>query len=51
MNMPRLRAHNLAISLDGYMAGPNQSFDNPLGAGGLHLHHWAFATRSFRARR
>lgn len=46
--MPRLRAHNLAISLDGYMAGPNQSIDDPLGVGGNRLHEWAFATRSFR---
>jgi dihydrofolate reductase len=46
--MPRLRAHNLAISLDGYMAGPDQSVDDPLGVGGNRLHEWAFATRSFR---
>jgi hypothetical protein len=29
--MPKLRVHNLAISLDGYAAGPNQNRDNPLG--------------------
>ena len=46
--MPKLRVHNLAISLDGYAAGPNQSPDNPLGAGGLGLHEWAFATRTAR---
>ena len=46
--MPKLRVHNLAISLDGYMAGPNQSLDNPLGVGGLGLHEWAFATRAGR---
>jgi dihydrofolate reductase len=46
--MPKLRVHNLAISLDGYVAGPNLSIDNPLGVGGLGLHEWAFATRTFR---
>ena len=45
--MPKLRVHNLAISLDGYMAGPNQSLDNPLGVGGLGLHEWVFATRTW----
>lgn len=46
--MPKLRAHNIAVSLDGYMAGPDQSPDRPLGVGGERLHDWAFATRSFR---
>lgn len=46
--MPRLRVHNLSISLDGYVAGPNQNLDNPLGVGGLRLHEWVFATRTFR---
>jgi dihydrofolate reductase len=43
--MPKLRVHNLAISLDGYAAGPNQDVDNPLGVGGPQLHEWIFATR------
>ncbi len=46
--MPRLRVHNLAISLDGYVAGPHQSLDNPLGERGELLHEWMFATRSGR---
>jgi hypothetical protein len=46
--MPRLRVHNLAISVDGYASGPNQSLDNPLGVGGSALHEWAFATRTGR---
>lgn len=46
--MQKLRVHNVAISLDGYAAGPDQSIDNPLGVGGTRLHEWAFATRSFR---
>ena len=46
--MPKLRVHNIAISLDGYAAGPDQSLDNPLGVGGRRLHEWAFRTRTFR---
>lgn len=42
--MPKLRTHILAISLDGYLAGPNQSADNPLGEGGMRLHDWVFET-------
>jgi dihydrofolate reductase len=34
----------LSISLDGFVAGPNQSVDDPLGQGGMRLHEWAFAT-------
>jgi dihydrofolate reductase len=43
----KLRVHSFAMSLDGYGAGPRQSLDNPLGAGGLALHEWAFNTRTF----
>jgi dihydrofolate reductase len=39
--MPRVKAQ-ITISLDGYMAGPNQSEENPLGEGGEALHEWAF---------
>jgi len=46
--MSRLRVASFSISLDGYGAGPNQSVDNPLGVGGLALHQWAFATRTFQ---
>ena len=31
---------HMTISLDGFVAGPDQSRDNPLGVGGLELHHW-----------
>jgi dihydrofolate reductase len=44
--MPKLRAHNIAMSLDGYMAGPDQSLENPLGIGATQLHEWVFATRT-----
>jgi dihydrofolate reductase len=47
--MSKLRVHSFAMSLDGYGAGPRQSLDNPLGAGGLALHEWAFNTRTFHA--
>jgi dihydrofolate reductase len=47
--MPKLRAHNLAISLDGYLAGPEQSLENPLGVGGRRLHEWVFATHTWNA--
>jgi dihydrofolate reductase len=46
--MPLVRVNNFAMSLDGYVAGPDQSNDQPLGAGGERLHDWAFATRAFR---
>jgi dihydrofolate reductase len=37
----------ITISLDGYMAGPNQSEEHPLGEGGEALHEWAFKLASF----
>jgi dihydrofolate reductase len=39
----------VAVSLDGFVAGPNQSLENPIGVGGLRLHEWAFSTKSFQA--
>jgi dihydrofolate reductase len=36
------------MSLDGYVAGPNQDVDNPLGVGGPALHEWVFKTRTGR---
>lgn len=46
--MSKLRVHAFSISLDGYGAGPDQSRDNPLGAGGELLHQWFLPTRTFR---
>ena len=40
----------ISMSLDGYVAGPNQSVDNPIGEGGMRLHHWALATAGWRQR-
>ncbi|HUO91917.1 MAG TPA: dihydrofolate reductase family protein [Rhizomicrobium sp.] len=45
--MPKLRVHCFSLSLDGYGAGPAQSIDNPLGAGGPSLHEWIVTTRTF----
>ncbi|WP_144670108.1 dihydrofolate reductase family protein [Arthrobacter sp. U41] len=33
---------DLTISLDGFVAGPNQSLAEPLGEGGERLHRWMF---------
>jgi dihydrofolate reductase len=38
----------ISISLDGFVAGPRQSTDNPLGEGGMQLHEWAFTTAGWR---
>ena len=38
----------ISISLDGFVAGPNQSFENPIGEGGMRLHQWVFGTESWR---
>jgi dihydrofolate reductase len=46
--MAKLRVNSFAISIDGYGAGPNQDLANPLGVGGLAMHKWVFATRTFR---
>jgi dihydrofolate reductase len=43
----RLRVHSFTISVDGYGAGPNQDFSNPVGVGGIALHEWIFATQTF----
>ena len=42
--MAKLRVHNLAMSLDGYVAGPDQSEEDPLGVGAEQLHEWMFAS-------
>ena len=45
--MARFR-FSITMSVDGYVAGPNQSVENPLGEGGGGLHEWAFAVKTFR---
>ena len=49
VTMTTLRAF-ISISLDGYVAGPNQSREIPLGEGGEGLHEWAIATDTWQAR-
>jgi dihydrofolate reductase len=39
----------ISISLDGFVAGPNQSIEHPLGEGGMRLHDWVFGTHAWRA--
>jgi dihydrofolate reductase len=45
--MSKLRL-SITMSLDGYVAGPGQSEDDPLGVGGLELHEWFFPLKEFR---
>ncbi|MBO0867319.1 MAG: dihydrofolate reductase [Micromonosporaceae bacterium] len=40
---------HMSISLDGYVAGPNQSLQAPLGEGGQRLHEWVVNTAGFRS--
>src|SRR4029077_5259722 len=37
--MSKVRAH-ISVSLDGFVAGPNQTQEDPLGEGGERLHDW-----------
>ena len=46
--MTKLRVRAFSVSLDGFGAGPGQDLQNPLGQGGMALHEWAFATRTFQ---
>src|SRR6476469_63612 len=39
---------SFSLSLDGFGAGPDQSLQDPLGKGGMAMHEWALATRTFR---
>jgi dihydrofolate reductase len=45
--MAKLRL-DISISLDGYIAGPNQSEEHPLGVGGEQLHEWVFPLAAWR---
>jgi dihydrofolate reductase len=38
----------ITVSLDGYVAGPNPTLEEPLGQGGDKLHEWAYPLKSFR---
>ena len=39
---------SISMSLDGYVAGPEQSEQNPLGIGGEQLHEWVFPLEVWR---
>ncbi|MFI4990704.1 MAG: dihydrofolate reductase family protein [Solirubrobacterales bacterium] len=39
---------NIAMSLDGFVTGPNPSEQDPLGEGGMQLHEWAFELAAWR---
>jgi dihydrofolate reductase len=45
--MSKLRCH-ISISADGFVAGPNQSEENPLGEGGERLHDWVVSLAAWR---
>ncbi len=40
----------ISMSLDGYVAGPNQTMEQPLGEGGEDLHEWVVQLASWRGR-
>lgn len=45
--MSKVKAQ-ISISADGFLAGPNQSEENPLGEGGMALHEWVFKLTAWR---
>lgn len=45
--MSKVRVH-ISTSLDGYVAGPNQSQEDPLGEGGERLHDWLVELKAWR---
>jgi dihydrofolate reductase len=45
--MTKLRL-TITMSLDGYVAGPDQSEENPLGVGAMDLHQWFFPLKAFK---
>ena len=45
--MSKLR-FTITMTLDGYIAGPNQSIENPLGEGGEQMHDWVVKLKFFR---
>lgn len=46
-DMSKVRVH-ISVSLDGYVAGPNQSMEEPLGERGEGLHDWLVALKAWR---
>ncbi len=46
--MSAVRVHNLAMSLDGFTAGEDQSLESPFGHAGSRLMQWYFPTATFQ---
>lgn len=47
IGMSKTRAY-ISVSLDGFVAGPNETMEDPLGENGERLHDWATELRSWR---
>jgi dihydrofolate reductase len=47
--MPKLTLE-ISMSLDGFIAGPNRTEEQPLGEGGEQLHEWVIGLASWRER-
>jgi hypothetical protein len=47
-DMSKVWVH-ISASLDGYVAGPNQSQEGPLGEGGEQLHDWMVELKAWRS--
>ncbi|HJT69506.1 MAG TPA: dihydrofolate reductase family protein [Terriglobales bacterium] len=45
----KVKVSSFSVSLDGFGAGLEQDFNNPLGIRGLDLHQWIFKTKTFHA--
>jgi dihydrofolate reductase len=39
---------DLTVSLEGFVAGPDPSLNDPLGVGGMQLHEWALTAMAWR---
>jgi dihydrofolate reductase len=39
---------DITMSLDGFVAGPNQTIEQPLGEGGERLHEWVYGLATWR---
>ncbi|HEU4525657.1 MAG TPA: hypothetical protein VFR62_11590, partial [Gemmatimonadales bacterium] len=47
-NRPSKLRFRISMSLDGYVAGPKQSVQDPLGLGGERLHEWVIPLAVWR---
>ena len=45
--MSKVKAQ-ISVSADGFIAGPDQSEEHPLGEGGMALHEWVFKLAAWR---